>query len=85
MTDSVAEYEALREVIKSTSLKMIQWRNFNIDPDWYLGKIGVTDTGECLGIKQLMDLIHEEFPEVKFGYFNPPKERMVNFDSDFAH
>ena len=33
VTDSVAEYEALRKVIKDTGLKMIQWRNFNIDPD----------------------------------------------------
>lgn len=85
MTDSVAEYEALREVIKYTDLSMIQWRNFNIDPDWYLGKIGFTDTGECLGIKQMMELIHEEFPNVKYGYFNPPAERMVNYDTDFAH
>ena len=76
MTDSVAEYEALRKLIKETGLKMIQWRNFNIDPDWYLGKIGVTDTGECLGMKQLMELIHEEFPQLKFGYFNPPIERI---------
>lgn len=85
MTDSVDEYEALREVIKYTDLSMIQWRNFNIDPDWYLGKIGVTDTGEYMGIKQMMELIHEEFPKVKFGYYNPPAERMVNYDSDFAH
>ena len=28
MTDSVAEYEALRKMIKATGLKMIQWRNF---------------------------------------------------------
>lgn len=85
MTDSVAEYEALRQVIKDTNLKMIQWRNFNIDPDWYLGKIGVTDTGECMGIKQMMELIHEEFPKVKFGYFNPPIERMKDYDNAFAH
>lgn len=85
MTDSVDEYEALREVIKYTDLSMIQWRNFNIDPDWYLGKIGVTDTGEFMGIKQMMELIHEEFPNVKFGYFNPPIERMLNYDTDFAH
>jgi len=85
MTDSIEEYEALRQLIKDTNLSMIQWRNFNIDPDWYLGKIGVTDTGECLGIKQLMELIHDEFPDLKFGYFNPPVERMKNFDSDFAH
>lgn len=50
MTDSVEEYEALRKLIKDTGLKMIQWRNFNIDPDWYLDKINVTDTGEFLGI-----------------------------------
>ena len=86
MTDSVAEYEALRKFIKETGLKMIQWRNFNIDPDWYLGKIGVTDTGECLGIKQLQELIREEFPNLKYGYFNPPIERINGkFEMDFAH
>ncbi|MCD6064655.1 MAG: radical protein [Flavipsychrobacter sp.] len=85
MTDSVDEYEAMRELIKYTDLNMIQWRNFNIDPDWYLGKLGVTDTGEYIGIKQMMELLHEEFPNVKFGYFNPPIERMRNFETDFAH
>lgn len=85
VTDSVDEYEALRELIRTTGLDMIQWRNFNIDPDWYLGKMGITDPGECLGVKQMMDLIAEEFPHVKFGYFNPPMERMKNFDTDFAH
>jgi len=86
MTDSVSEYEALRKLIKETGLKMIQWRNFNIDPDWYLGKIGVTETGECLGVKQVMELIREEFPDLKFGYFNPSMERIKgNFESDFAH
>jgi len=85
MTDSMAEYEALRELIKTTNLDMIQWRSFNIDPDWYLGRMGVTDPGECLGLRQMMDLIHEEFPNVKYGYFNPPKERMTDFDSAFAH
>jgi wyosine [tRNA(Phe)-imidazoG37] synthetase (radical SAM superfamily) len=85
MTDSIAEYEALCEFIKETDLNMIQWRNFNIDPDWYLGKLGLADTGECMGIKQMMDLIREEFPSIKFGYFNPPIERMKNFEVDFAH
>ena len=86
MTDSVAEYEALRKLIKETGLKMIQWRNFNIDPDWYLGKIGVTETGECLGMKQMLELIREEFPELKFGYFNPSMERIKgDFEMDYAH
>jgi pyruvate-formate lyase-activating enzyme len=85
VTDSVAEYEALRELIISTDLSMIQWRNFNIDPDWYLGRMNITDQGDILGVKQMMDLIHDEFPNLRFGYFNPPSERMQNFESDFAH
>jgi pyruvate-formate lyase-activating enzyme len=86
MTDSADEYEALRKLIRETGLNMIQWRNFNIDPDWYLGKLGVTETGECLGIKQLQELIQEEFPDLKFGYFNPPMERISgDYMSDFAH
>lgn len=87
MTDTEEEYQALRKLIIDTDLSMIQWRNFNIDPDWYLGKIGVTESSsEMLGVKQLMGLIHDEFPKVKFGYFNPPIERIKgNYEFDFAH
>ncbi len=86
MTDSEAEYEALRKLIRDTDLCMIQWRNFNIDPDWYLGKINVADTGNILGVKQLMELIQEEFPNLKYGYYNPPMERIKGtYEKDFAH
>lgn len=85
MTDSVEEYEALRQLIIDTDISMIQWRNFNIDPDWYLGQIGVTETGEMIGVKQLQDLIHEEFPNVQFGYYNPPIERIKgDYNKSFA-
>lgn len=85
VTDSVAEYEALRAVIQETNLNMIQWRNFNIDPDWYLGRMGLVDTGECLGMGQLLDVLQEEFPHLKYGYFNPPRERMADYENAFAH
>jgi pyruvate-formate lyase-activating enzyme len=86
VTDSEAEYEALRKLIRDTDLTMIQWRNFNIDPDWYLGKINLHEAGDILGIKQLQELIKEEFPNVKYGYFNPPMERIKgDFEMDFAH
>jgi wyosine [tRNA(Phe)-imidazoG37] synthetase (radical SAM superfamily) len=86
MTDTEAEYEALRKLIRETGLKMIQWRNFNIDPDWYLGKINVTETGEPMGIKQMQELIREEFPDLRFGYFNPPIERIKgDYFKNFAH
>lgn len=85
MTDSLEEYEALRRMIRHTGLDMIQWRNFNIDPDWYLGKIGCTQTGKAMGVKQLMERLREEFPLLKFGYFNPPLERIRGaFEKDFA-
>ncbi len=74
MTDLEEEYEALRAWIKHADLSMIQWRNFNIDPDWYLGKIGVTELPEGMGIRQVMSKIREEFPHLAFGYFNPPAE-----------
>lgn len=85
MTDSEAELDALRKFIDTTKISMIQWRNFNIDPDWYLGKIGVTDTGNRYGLHNMISIIREEFPNVQFGYYNPPIERMKNFDVDFAH
>ena len=86
MTDTENEYQALRKLIKDTGLKMIQWRNFNIDPDWYLGKVGVNDCGEAIGVKEMQQLIQEEFPDLKFGYFNPPMERIKgNYEMDFAH
>jgi pyruvate-formate lyase-activating enzyme len=86
VTDSVEEYEALRKLISETGLCMIQWRNFNIDPDWYLGKTGIHETGEIMGVKQLMELLKEEFPGIRYGYFNPPIERIRgNFEMDFAH
>jgi MoaA/NifB/PqqE/SkfB family radical SAM enzyme len=86
MTDTEAEYEALRKVIRETNLKMIQWRNFNIDPDWYLGRMGITEPMEFMGIRNMMNLIREEFPDLKFGYYNPPIERIKgNFEQDFAH
>ncbi|WP_431218006.1 hypothetical protein ACQ86N_27025 [Puia sp. P3] len=65
---------------------MIQWRNFNIDPDWYLGKINAGETGEFMGIRQLMDLLQDEFPDLRYGYFNPPMERIRGrYGNDFAH
>ncbi len=86
LTDSEEEYQALREVIRSTGLKMIQWRNFSIDPDWYLEKVGVADTDLAMGVGTLMKRLSAEFPSLRFGYFNPPIERIRgDYQKDFAH
>ena len=80
MTDQEAEYQALREWIRFSDLSMIQWRNFNIDPDWYLGKLNITSLNEGMGIKTMMDKIKNEFPHLAYGYFNPPAEVQVNYN-----
>jgi wyosine [tRNA(Phe)-imidazoG37] synthetase (radical SAM superfamily) len=74
MTDDPAEYEALREFIRYTDISMIQWRNFNIDPDWYLGKLNISEIPEGMGVRNVLDAIKKEFPHLAFGYFNPPQE-----------
>jgi len=74
MTDDEEEYEALLRFISETDLNMIQWRNFNIDPDWYLERIGVNQTAPTLGIKNLMKKIKARFPRIAFGYFNPGRD-----------
>ncbi len=77
MSDDPREYEALRQFIRETDLSMIQWRNFNIDPDWYLEKIHYEPPAmPPMGVSVLMDKIQEEFPHLTYGYFNPPIEKI---------
>ncbi|MFN5361020.1 MAG: radical SAM protein, partial [Bacteroidota bacterium] len=85
VTDSEEEFEALHQFIRDTDLNMIQWRNFNIDPDWYLGKMNLIETGTAMGIQQMMQQLRKSFPQLRYGYFNPPMERIRgNFATDFA-
>jgi hypothetical protein len=35
----------------------------------------VVSLGEPIGMKTLLERIRVRFPEILFGYFNPPKER----------
>lgn len=70
-TDQKTEYNALCNLAKNTDFTMIQWRNFNIDPDWYLERCGIKETPESIGITTLMNEFHKKFPTVVYGYFNP--------------
>jgi len=47
--------------------------------------MNLTETGNIIGVKTLMHEIQQEFPSLKFGYFNPSLERIKgNFELDFA-
>lgn len=74
ITDTVEELAALKKLIANTKLSMIQWRNFNIDPDWLFGQVEFNESAQSLGIRNVMDEIHSVFPHVYFGYFNPYAE-----------
>ncbi len=70
-SDDPAESAALHEMIKDCHPDLIQLRNLNMDPDWYLDEIGFEPAGKPLGIRQWLAELKEKFPELRFGYFNP--------------
>jgi pyruvate-formate lyase-activating enzyme len=71
VTDEAAEFAALCDFIRETRLDLIQMRNLNIDPEWYLSSIGYRPAGTKFGIRVFMERLREVFPELRFGYFNP--------------
>jgi len=72
VTDDEHELAALSNLIETSDLNMIQWRNLNIDPDWYAESIGLCESSEFIGMPTLLQKIRARFPQVRFGYFNPP-------------
>ncbi|MGH9886611.1 MAG: radical SAM protein, partial [bacterium] len=74
VTDRVDEAEALEGLVRETGVRMIQWRNLNVDPDWYADVLGRELRSPRLGMPTLLERIRAAFPELRFGYFNPPAE-----------
>ncbi len=79
ISDSENEYQALRKFIRETGLTMIQWRNFNIDPEFYIRKAKISNSGPAMGVNQLIKKIKEEFPYLAHGYFNPSEEVQAKY------
>ncbi|MDY6952429.1 MAG: radical SAM protein, partial [Thermodesulfobacteriota bacterium] len=75
-TDSKEEVAALLAFLEDHPVQMIQWRNLNFDPVRYWQIMGNGSPAEGLmGMHTVMEQVRKAFPAVKFGYFNPPKER----------
>ncbi len=75
-TDTPAERDALLAFIAAHPVRMIQWRNLNFDPVRYLKMMGhaAGQGASPLGMANLLVEVHEAFPALRYGYFNPPKE-----------
>lgn len=69
-TDMETEVEALTSFIDRFPVHMLQTRNLNIDPDYYLQSIEFQES-EPMGIPEMLDLLREKYPGMKLGYYNP--------------
>ncbi len=75
-TDTPEEADAFLDFIKQHPINMIQWRNLNFDPMRYWGIMQeAVNLGAPMGMKTLLRRVRKYFPALKYGYFNPPKEK----------
>ncbi len=80
VTDSAGETRALRRLLRTGSVDMIQWRNMNFDPLGYLRAIGFESGRRLpLGLAEHIRMVHREFPATLCGYFNPSRSRRRRF------
>lgn len=71
VTDSPAEFEALCTLLATCRPDMIQLRNLNMDPEWYLKTLDSPPQVKGSGIRAWLAAVKREFPSLRFGYFNP--------------
>jgi pyruvate-formate lyase-activating enzyme len=71
-TDDPDEFSALCNLIENHRPDLIQLRNLNMDPDWYLETINHRSESPPMGILNWLAELKKLFPGLRFGYFNPP-------------
>ena len=70
-TDCWEEHEALHRFLEELGPDLIQLRNLNMDPEWYLDIVGHNPAQETLGMRPWLAALRSDFPRLRFGYFNP--------------
>lgn len=84
-SDTPGEADALAEFLQQFPIDMIQWRNLNFDPARYWQNMdAVASPGQPMGMEILLQQIREQFPDLKFGYFNPPKEKFQTISENLC-
>ncbi len=71
VSDTEAELEALSRLVGENGVSMIQWRNLNIDPEYYLRLLEGIDMGPSMGLRVFMKRLRRACPWLRYGYFNP--------------
>jgi len=70
-TDDPEEFAALCKLIEEHQPDLIQLRNLNMDPDWYLETVEYSPEYQPMGIRNWLAELKRLFPRLRFGYFNP--------------
>ena len=77
-TDTPEEIDTLKAFIRQHPINMIQWRNLNFDPVRYWNVMSsAAKHGTPVGMQNVICQMKESFPDLKYGYFNPPKESFL--------
>ncbi len=71
-TDREEEVDALRALIAENWIDQVQMRNLSLDPSLYLTAVK-RPKGRAIGIRNLIALLKDEFPNLAIGYFNLPE------------
>lgn len=71
-TDDPEEFSALCDIVDLYRPNLIQLRNLNMDPDWYFDVVQHPAQSPPMGMRNWLEKLKHLFPELKFGYFNPP-------------
>jgi len=72
ITDREDEIEKLLELVETLKIDLIQMRNLSIDPSLYWSEIKAEGSG--IGMKNMLDRVKREIPQLQYGYFNRTKE-----------
>ena len=71
VTDSREEFEALSHLVETCRPDLIQLRNLNMDPEWYLQTLDFHPTEPPMGMRTWLLKLQKRFPTLRLGYFNP--------------
>lgn len=73
VSDTTPEIEAFNRLRRETGFDLVQLKNLNIDPDFYLKamKVGAPP----LGMRRMAEILKRDNPGLRFGYFNLQRER----------
>ena len=73
--DAEDEVEALIVFLRETSVRLVQTRNLNIDPEVFMPRVP-RPQGKPMGIRMMIETLRRELPEIEIGNFTRPVKRV---------